>query len=250
MSPSRPRDCAALGALGALGAIAGLAVYLAGRTVLASPDFLDPGSWARWFVHVGPVVGVFAIARAVLVGASALWTLTALSLASAGLGGPGIRLGLLMVRLLGRLHLPASTKMTALALGLSVSAVTLGACRTATSPISSSPKAPVLLNPAATSTTSTSPQAAPLHTPTSKANLVAPKSTATIPPGGLWVVRPGDDLWSIAAKTMQLRLGRQPTRVEVAAYWVEVIAVNRRQLPYPNDPSLLYPGDLIALPAS
>ncbi len=272
------RTAATLGAVGLVVALTGLAVYVVGRKVLAPPDLAEPGTWERWFVSVGPVVAVFAVGRVLLLAVSALWVFTAVSLACASLGGPGRRVALLMVGLLRRLHLPGSARMIALTVGLSVSAVTLGACGAAESPSSASPPAPVLVNPAAgpvstvrsPATTVASPtprvlptpsSAAPTGTPTSVAaptgtpTSASPANPAASPspasaPGGLWVVRPGDDLWSIAAQTIQLRLGRQPDRAEIAAYWLEVIAANHNGLPRPDDPSLLYPGDLIELPAS
>ena len=263
------QTAATLGAVGLVVALAGSAVYIVGRKVLAPPDLAEPGTWERWFVTVGPVVAVFTVGRILLLAVSALWAFTAVSLACASLGGPGRRVALLMVGLLRRLHLPGNARMFALTVGLSVSAAALGACG-AGSPSSASPPAPVLVNPAAgpvstvLSPTSTaapaSSRAAPIRgsatapppRATSRPKPVAPAvpSTPTTMTGGLWVVRPGDDLWSIAAQTIQLRLGRQPDRAEIAAYWLEVIATNRNRLPRPDDPSLLYPGDLIELPAS
>lgn len=42
----------------------------------------------------------------------------------------------------------------------------------------------------------------------------------------------------------------QPDRQEVATYWLAVIAANRATLPHPDDPSLLYAGDVVILPAA
>ncbi len=273
MTPTRGpirREAATLGAAGLVAAFSGLAVYAVGRKVLAPPDLAEPGTWERWFVKVGPVVAVFSVGRVLLLALSALWALTAVSLACASLGGPGKRVALLLVGLLHRLRLPGGAKMLALTVGLSVSAASLGACGAAGSPSYIGSPAPVLVNPAggpaspvpspASTVTSPSSRAAPTRSsasapvprPANQANPVAPPATPTPAPttGGLWVVRPGDDLWSIAAQTMQLRLGRQPDRAEIASYWLAMIAANRNRLPHPDDPSLLYPGDLIELPAS
>lgn len=271
------RSFGVLVGLGMLGLLAAVAVYLSGRTVLTPPNLVDPGSWSRWLSDVGPVVGVFAIARIVLLATCALWVLTAVCVASATFGGPGAGLGtglgIPLLRLLRRLHLPGATRMLTLAIGLSVSATALAACgagppaaSAGPAAASADPQVPVLVNPRTPSLKSPSPRTpvvgspaissptssitpAEAHAPsTSGATAAAGKASQATPSGGLWVVRPGDDLWSIAADTMQLRLGRLPTRGEVAAYWLEVIEANRDRLPYPNDPSLLYAGDLIALP--
>ncbi len=264
------RTAATLGAVGLVVTLTGSAVYIVGRKVLAPPDLAEPGTWERWFVSVGPVVAVFTVGRVLLLAVSALWVFTAVSLACASLGGPGGRVALLMVGLLRRLHLPGSARMLALTVGLSVSAVTLGACGAAGSPSSASHPAPVLVNPAtgpistvlspASTAAAASPRAAPMRgsatapapRPTDQPKPVASAeaSTPTAMTGALWIVRPGDDLWSIAARTIQLRLGRPPERGEIAAYWLEVISANHNRLPRPDDPSLLYPGDLIELPAS
>jgi hypothetical protein len=61
-------------------------------------------------------------------------------------------------------------------------------------------------------------------------------------------VEPGDNLWSIASTTLESRLGRAASDQEIVAYWQAVIEVNRRRLPVPSDPSLLFAGDLIQLP--
>ncbi|HET9077298.1 MAG TPA: LysM peptidoglycan-binding domain-containing protein [Acidimicrobiales bacterium] len=62
-------------------------------------------------------------------------------------------------------------------------------------------------------------------------------------PAAVWTVRPGDSLWSIA----EAIVGSPPSRV--AAYWLELIRVNRARLPDPADPGLLFPGDEVTLPS-
>jgi len=62
----------------------------------------------------------------------------------------------------------------------------------------------------------------------------------------LWVVRPGDSLWSIAAEAARSRHVHAPGAI--AAYWWRVVEVNRPHLPDPDDPDLLFPGDVVRLP--
>ncbi len=66
--------------------------------------------------------------------------------------------------------------------------------------------------------------------------------------GPKWVVRPGDDLWSIAERTLEANWHQAPTDPQVARYWQLVIESNRARLPVPADPSLLFPADVIVLP--
>jgi hypothetical protein len=63
-----------------------------------------------------------------------------------------------------------------------------------------------------------------------------------------WIVRPGDNLWSIAEQTLAAAWDDSPGDRQVAGYWMTVIAVNRSRLPEPSDPSLLFAGDVILLP--
>jgi hypothetical protein len=63
-----------------------------------------------------------------------------------------------------------------------------------------------------------------------------------------WPVRPGDSLWSIAARSLASAWSRDPSTRDTAVYWLSVIAANRAWLPDPEDPSLLFPGDVVRLP--
>ena len=276
----RAKPCLELAGLGCAACLAWIFVFTQGRTYLAPPSAGDPASWAGWYEKVGPLVAVFSLSRLVLLAALGLWTLAAFGLAASGLGRTGRLLATAAARTLSAVRLPGSTTMVSLAVGLSVSAAALGACGTTNSSSLVASQVPVLFNPSKEpATTTTQPvrrasrgldsprqPAAPAPTGATKRAPALVKSAAppsappSAPPaghasagpstaGGLWVVRPGDDLWSIAADTLRLRLGRQPDRQEVATYWLQVIAANRSGLPHPDDPSLLYAGDVIILPA-
>ena len=81
---------------------------------------------------------------------------------------------------------------------------------------------------------------------------VTPEMAAVHPagpvPGQPWVIQPGDDLWNLATRALGAGPGREAT-TEVGPYWLRVIEANRDRLPDPADPSLLFPGDTILLPA-
>lgn len=64
---------------------------------------------------------------------------------------------------------------------------------------------------------------------------------------GYWVVRPGDDLWSIAEATLE-SAGRPPTPQEVAAYVGQLEEANRQRFLRPNDPNLIFAGQVLQLP--
>jgi nucleoid-associated protein YgaU len=72
--------------------------------------------------------------------------------------------------------------------------------------------------------------------------LVAPRPT----PAGTHLVQPGDNLWSIARDELRARRGRA-SDADVARYWRRVIDANRPNL-RSGDPSLIFPGEVVALP--
>lgn len=64
-----------------------------------------------------------------------------------------------------------------------------------------------------------------------------------------YTVERGDNLWSIAASHLRGLDGSTPTMTAVDSYWRAVIAANRDTL-RSGDPNLIYPGEIISLPAS
>ena len=62
-------------------------------------------------------------------------------------------------------------------------------------------------------------------------------------------VVPGDNLWTIARDHLAEARGGadEPTRREVAAYWLRVVEANRDRL-VSGDPDLIYPGERTVLP--
>ena len=62
------------------------------------------------------------------------------------------------------------------------------------------------------------------------------------------MVRTGDNLWSIArAEIVRTTGDAHPSDAVIAAYWQRVIALNRATLRSGN-PSLIFPGEIVALP--
>jgi hypothetical protein len=116
-------------------------------------------------------------------------------------------------------------------------------------------KAPVA--PSTTTTTTTTiapPTRLPVRTPAP----AAPPSPSTPVPHGAptavpsWtrvhVVVPGDNLWLIARAEVSRASGTdQPTDAQIGPYWQRVIATNRTTLRSGN-PSLIFPGEVVALP--
>jgi len=81
------------------------------------------------------------------------------------------------------------------------------------------------------------PDPAPL-----RATPVGPIETTT------WTVARGDHLWSIAARTLGTRLGRDAGDDEVQRYWTALIEANRSRLADPSNPDLIFAGQVFVLP--
>ncbi len=61
-------------------------------------------------------------------------------------------------------------------------------------------------------------------------------------------VEAGDHLWGIAEAVLQQGLGRPPTTAEIDPYWRAVVDLNRANLADPDNPDLLFKGQVIDLP--
>lgn len=263
------------------------ALWLAGRHVLPAPPVAHPGELASWWSDLGPVTATFAAARAGLVAVTAMWVLALTAmLILRGVTTIGLRLPGSLERCLTRAAAGRGRRLLLLILGVSTSGGLFGGCGLggAASTTAAAPPAglrdvppPVLLAP-----TSVGPAGGPAPAVTTGVGSVgavqagAPKAeggaaakqagapkqaigpSAGFPkraqriaagpaPPHTWTVRPGDDFWSIAEAVVTSSGGR-PDPGGVARYWSRLVAANRRRLPLPGDPNLLFPGDVIVLP--
>lgn len=75
-----------------------------------------------------------------------------------------------------------------------------------------------------------------------------PAATEPVPVLGTWTIRRGDHLWRVARRTLADRLGRTPSTHETAIYWERLIAQNRGVLVDPDNPDLLFVGQVLTLP--
>lgn len=225
-------------ALGVL--LAGLAV--AGRGELAAMPLLRPGRWVGWAVAHGPVLTAFQALRVGAMGGALLW-LSALTLVVlARLPGMG-RLSARALAPLGR------SGMWRIVLGLSVTGATVAGCGPAPDGARDAPPVLTWIGSAG----STVPPAGAVRPSPGATGAATPDRpvplAASVP--GTWVVRPGDDLWSIAGAMVARSLpeGAEASDRRVGSYWVALIDANRPRLPVPSDPNVLYPGDRLVLPA-
>ena len=120
-----------------------------------------------------------------------------------------------------------------------------------TSRTASTPSRPAAGTKAASARSSTHP-GTPVTASSSAARpavaVTPPSSTAPAHGDGTWTVRPGDHLWHIAHDTVATRLGHAPTDAEVVPYWEQLIDVNRARLVDPDNPDLIFPGQVFTMP--
>jgi nucleoid-associated protein YgaU len=91
---------------------------------------------------------------------------------------------------------------------------------------------------------------APRPPPATEPSTPAPPAAAPSPTSApaTWVIRSGDNLWSVAEATLARAWGRVPSDADVDDYWTELIAVNRVRLAHGDDPDLVFPGQVFELP--
>lgn len=63
------------------------------------------------------------------------------------------------------------------------------------------------------------------------------------------MVSAGQSFWSIAVSQERSALGAAVTPAQIAAYWVLLVQANSSRLVHPHDPDLIYPGNVLVLPA-
>jgi hypothetical protein len=93
------------------------------------------------------------------------------------------------------------------------------------------------------------PTDVPATAPTDAPTADGPTADAPAVDGAeLWEVRPGEHFWSIAEEVLATSWGRPATEAEVAPYWAALVEANRDRLAHRDDPDLVYPGQVMALP--
>lgn len=247
---------------------AGLAVVLLrlGHGPLALPRHWSAAGLRDWAATRDPVTIAMATLRVVALG------LAAQVLMSTGLAVIGALTRLSgLVRAAEVFSLPGARGLVRRLAALTVSATTLAAPATPTGPVRHHPESVAEVD---TDTSGSAPVATMDRVRTSDdqatmtrldpgpdagaggATMVhldgedPPPVPAAMPDGDgaatVWVVRPGDHLWSISAATLQSAWRRVPSEREVNRYWRRVIAAN----PTLADPDLIFAGQRIALPAA
>lgn len=243
--------------------LAGLAAAMgvlqwAGRGALAGPPLSDPGRWAGWLEARDPLVAAFGLLRVVTL--AGIWYVALATLVGALLRIVGAAS---LVRLTDRVTIGPVRRMLAgtMSLGLAASGVVAVAVPALRVPVAAAAQA---TSPSTTSTSTTSTSPTATSTPAtvtmhrlSPVDSAQPPAVASVPDiapatattAGQWTVKPGECFWSIADDVLAERLGRPPTDAEIVPYWQRLIDANRHHLVQRDNPDLVLPGQIFAVPA-
>lgn len=91
----------------------------------------------------------------------------------------------------------------------------------------------------------------PVETPVPVTPAVPTVATPAVPPANETleaIVRDGDNMWKLAEARLRNLTGRSPTDAEIAPYWRRVVESNRDRI-RSGDPDLIFPGEVLILPA-
>ena len=229
---ARARSAAWFGGLAGVAA----AMVAAGRGALAPPDLRHPSAWGAWAAARTAPDAVMAVLRLVVL-AVAVYLLAVSVLAVAlRVGDAGRALTVVDV-----VTLPFVRSVVQAGLGVGIVGATA---------------AGVVAHPAPRATPTSADAAIVAAPPTIAPDpdrsgrdagpAVAPVATGT--DVRTWTVAPGDHLWSIAERSLASSLGRAPSEAEVVPYWQALVARNRSVLADPDNPDLIYSGQVLTLP--
>lgn len=247
---------------------------------LTLPPLVHPMHVLSWWSSTGPECGSMSILRLIGLLVGGYWLLLCSTVIVARSCG--------RIVWLARLRLPGTARLVRSAAGasmLGVAVLAAGACGPGSASRiggGQAPTPPVLVplagapgDGAAGATTTTLPPAPgpgttpPAESPPQPApgplthatagtapSAGIPASTSSVPATARdevatltrWTVRPGDDLWSISESVLAARLGHPPDERAVASLWLQVIDANRESLADPENPNLIFAGEVVLVP--
>lgn len=222
-------------------------LHTLGRGPLAAPPVTGPGALPGWLDQRSATTLAFCALRLAAMGLAAYLlatTIAGLVARIIGLARWSAAVDAISPLLVRRL-LQGAAGLTVAASVTTAQAAAWAAPGVPAGPVSSTPIMRRLPPDTPTTTAPTPPAPAP-PPPATAAPAQAP--TAQAQPA-TWVIRPGDNLWSVAEATLVRAWGRVPSDGEVDGYWTRLIAVNGVRLAHGDDPDLVFPGQVFELPA-
>ena len=246
--------------------------------VVAPPPLADPGEWDGWLRARQPAAAAVAVARLVAIGLA--WYLLAVTVAGAAARLLGTAR---LVRAVDALSVPLVRRLVSGAAGMSLAAGAFagtggvavagtGGVAVADDRAASPAPAAVVMRrlpdePTITVTSPPTMRRLPDGPPPAGPAAATPATAAAGPPAGTptvaaaaaepeaapaaertWTVRPGDHFWRVAEEVLAQAWPRPPGDREVDAYWRALVAANRPALRDPDNPDLLFAGQVIAVP--
>lgn len=213
-------------------------LHLLGSGGLSPPPFTGGGrALQRWLEARNPAVAAFALIRSGVVIVS--WYLLGTALAAVALRMVGAARA---ADALDAMSLPAARRLVRAAVGLSLTVSAVGATTALTAPT----------GPAGATVRQAADEDAVVMRSLPDEEVVMVRlpddPPAPAPGPGSWTVRPGDHFWRVAEEVLTSALGRSPRDRETTAYWWQMVEANRSRLADPDDPDLLFPGQVIEVP--
>jgi hypothetical protein len=224
-------------------------LHVLGRGPLTAPPLTRPDALATWVDRQSAAVLAFGSLRLAAMGLA--WYLLAATIAS------------LLAAIVGSTRWSAVVETLSPAVvrrvvqggaGVTMAAAVTGAQAAAWAaplgPTTIASPVPVMRRlPPDQPSTSQAPPPTTTPRPPAPPPTVTPASTPpTSAPPPTWVIRAGDNLWSVAEATLARAWGRPPSDAEIDGYWTTLITANRARLAHGDDPDLVFPGQVFVLP--
>ena len=223
----RRRSAAALAGWSVLLVTAVVALHGVGGA-LAPPPLHHPQAIGAWLSQRQPAEAAFALLR--LAALAVGWYLLAVT--AAGTASRVLRLATL-VRAVDVVTVPAVRRLVGGAMGLSLTATVVAGPAGVAGAVEAGGSPPVEVMrrlPDQADATPSPPPPPPLPPPT-------------------WTVAPGDSFWSVAERLVAQAAERAPSDAEIAPYWRQLVEDNRSRLRDPSNADLLFPGQVLVVPA-
>jgi hypothetical protein len=245
--------------LSALASVCAMLLALACLQILGQETYALPAlsitEIRQWLNDSDPIVVVLSLVRAAAV-VAVLYVLATTVLCAIAYRSPWRHIAVIA----DRISLPASRTLAVRLAGITAIG-TLAMPSTSAFATPTASDTPVLrhlapgepmptFQPITTSTTVKPTEPAPatsvVESPIVTRDAPAPMSTSPSNPSR--TVQRGENFWTIARSQLLTSLEREPTENEVVTYWRELVKRNQQVLLQPENPDLLFAGQVIELP--
>lgn len=228
-----------------VGVIVGFTALGGGR--LGGLALTEPGSWGAWAAERAPVEVLFGILRLLVLGVA--WYLLAVSVIGVVARVARARR---MVAMADLVTVPVVRRMLQATMGLSLVSSSLAVN---VAPVVAAEQTPAVVAFADIRVTDRilheEPPPPPATVPWVAPDRALAPADHLVPaqPAREWHVEPGQHFWSIAEQVLHEAWDRAPHDDEIEPYWRALVAENRAVLADPDNPDLVYPGQVFKVPS-